>query len=128
MKNLSCFLPGGKADDVPSPSLPKARSKILRLRPWTPWLWGILGFCNNRVKCGRALNRLNQGRGQLADRPQAPDPRPFLLHRPPHRGGYPVRGQVTSEHPAFIRKIIFGSDFYRMGREHANPFLLECSV
>jgi len=23
--------------------------KNLRLRPWTPWIWGILGFCNNRV-------------------------------------------------------------------------------
>src|SRR4030042_5085137 len=50
MKNLSCFLPGEKADDAPSPSLPRTRSKILRLLPWTPWIWGILGFCNNRVK------------------------------------------------------------------------------
>jgi len=24
--------------------------KNLRLRPWTPWSWGILGFCNTRVK------------------------------------------------------------------------------
>jgi len=24
--------------------------KNLRLRPWTPWIWGILGFCNTRVK------------------------------------------------------------------------------
>src|SRR4030042_3472054 len=50
IKNLSCVLPAGKADDAPSPSLPRARSKILRLRPWTPWIWSILGFCNNRVK------------------------------------------------------------------------------
>src|SRR4030042_3114288 len=50
IKNSSWFLPGGKADDAPSPSLPRTRSKILRLRPWTPWIWGALGFCNNRVK------------------------------------------------------------------------------
>jgi hypothetical protein len=48
-KKMSCFLPGGKAEDAPSPALPRTRSKILRLRPWTPWIWGILGFCNNRV-------------------------------------------------------------------------------
>src|SRR4030042_3018862 len=48
IKNSSCFLPGGKVDDAPSPSLPRTRSKILRLRPWTPWIWGALGFCNNR--------------------------------------------------------------------------------
>jgi len=24
--------------------------KNLRLHPWTPWIWGILGFCSTRVK------------------------------------------------------------------------------
>jgi hypothetical protein len=23
----------------------------LRLHPWSPWIWGILGFCNVRVNC-----------------------------------------------------------------------------
>jgi len=32
----------------PHPSLPRARSKILRLRLWMPWIRGILGFCNSR--------------------------------------------------------------------------------
>jgi CspA family cold shock protein len=39
--SLFC-LPSGKADDTPSPSLPRARSRLLRLHPWTPWIWGIL--------------------------------------------------------------------------------------
>jgi hypothetical protein len=54
-KKLSCFLPGGKVEDVLSPSLPRARSKILRLCPWTPWIWDILGFCNNKVKSADGL-------------------------------------------------------------------------
>ncbi len=50
-------LPSGKADDTPSPSLPRARSRLLRLHPWTPWIsplrWdltrGILNFRSIRV-------------------------------------------------------------------------------
>jgi hypothetical protein len=29
-----CYLPEGKAEDTPSPSLPKVRSKLLRLHLW----------------------------------------------------------------------------------------------
>jgi hypothetical protein len=46
--SLFC-LPSGKADDTPSPSLPRDRSKLLRLRPWTPWIWAILNIRSIRV-------------------------------------------------------------------------------
>ncbi len=42
-------LPSGKADDTLSPSLPRTRSSLLQLRPWTPWIWGILNFRFIRV-------------------------------------------------------------------------------
>ena len=42
-------LPFGKAEDTPSPSLPRDRSRLLRLLPWTPWIWGILNFRSIRV-------------------------------------------------------------------------------
>jgi hypothetical protein len=54
--SLFC-LPSGKADDTPSPSLPRARSRLLRLHPWTPWIWGIL----NALDLGHPQLSLNQG-------------------------------------------------------------------
>jgi len=43
------YLPYGKVDDTPSPSLPRARGKILQLPPRTPWIWGILDF--RSIRC-----------------------------------------------------------------------------
>ena len=50
-------LPCGKADDTPSPTLPRVRSSLLRLHPWTPFadpvvggIWGILDFRSIGVK------------------------------------------------------------------------------
>ena len=44
-----------KADDTPisgacEQAHAKARSRLLQLRPWTPWIWGILNFRSIRVK------------------------------------------------------------------------------
>jgi hypothetical protein len=41
--------PPRKADDTPSPALPRARSGLPRLHPWTPWIWGILSFRSIKV-------------------------------------------------------------------------------
>ena len=43
-------LPGGKADDTLSPSLPGGRGSRLQLHPRSPWIWGILDFRSFRVK------------------------------------------------------------------------------
>ena len=40
----------GKAHDTVIPSLPRVRGKLLQRHPWTPWTYGILNFCNDRVK------------------------------------------------------------------------------
>ena len=38
-----------KADDTPCPALPRVRSGLLRLYPWTPWIWGIFDFRSIKV-------------------------------------------------------------------------------
>jgi len=48
------FLPFGKAEDTPSPALPRIRRTFVQPHPWTPWTWGILDFCNvgvDKVVC-----------------------------------------------------------------------------
>jgi len=49
IKSLFVY-PCGKANDTPSPPLPRVRSSLLRLHPWTPWIWGILDFRSIEVK------------------------------------------------------------------------------
>jgi hypothetical protein len=50
-------LPGGKADDTPSPSLPVVRGSRLQLHPRSPWIWGILDFRSFRVQ--HTLNKIS---------------------------------------------------------------------
>jgi hypothetical protein len=68
----------GKADDTPSPVLPRARNSLLWLRPWSPWIWGILDFRSIRVKTPGleknsvditrpTLCELNEGTGSFFD-------------------------------------------------------------
>ncbi len=51
------FLPCGKAEYSPSPMLPRVRRSLLQPHPWTPWISGILDFCNVRLtpKASRLL-------------------------------------------------------------------------
>ena len=45
----SFYLPLGKAEDTPSPVLTRVCISLLRLHPWSPWIWGILDFCTINV-------------------------------------------------------------------------------
>ena len=47
------FLPCGKAEHTASPSLPRVCGSTLQLHPWTPWICGILDFCNVGVNAMR---------------------------------------------------------------------------
>jgi hypothetical protein len=47
--NSSFCSPFRKADDTPSPTLPRVRNSLLWLHPWSPWTWGILDFCTIEV-------------------------------------------------------------------------------
>jgi hypothetical protein len=40
---------GGQAHNTVIPSLPRVRGSLLQRHPWTPWTYGILRFCNDRV-------------------------------------------------------------------------------
>jgi predicted aminopeptidase len=42
-------LPCRKAEDTPSPSLPRGRGRRLQLHPLSTWIWGILNFRSIRV-------------------------------------------------------------------------------
>ena len=46
VQHLPCFLPFGKAEHTPYPSLPRVCGSTLQLHPWTPCICGILDFCN----------------------------------------------------------------------------------
>ena len=48
-KYSAIYLPFGKADDTPSPSLPRAPGSKLQLHPRTPWILGILDFRSIRL-------------------------------------------------------------------------------
>jgi hypothetical protein len=39
-----------KAENTPSPSLPRVRGRRLQLHPRSPWIWGILDFRSIKVK------------------------------------------------------------------------------
>ena len=45
----ACCLPFGKADDTASPALSRVRRRLTTASPLTPWIYGILDFCNVRV-------------------------------------------------------------------------------
>jgi len=47
---MAYFLPFGKAFDTIIPSLPRVRGSLLQRHPWTPWTYGILNFCNVKVR------------------------------------------------------------------------------
>ena len=56
------FLPFGKAEDTPSPALPRIRRTFVQPHPWMPWTWGILNFCNvgvDKVEDVFPMNRLS---------------------------------------------------------------------
>ena len=73
-KPLRCFGSGRMGEDIERGQTVPDRIPVLERMP------------------GYTLVQVNP-----VDRPQAPDSRPFLRHRTPHRGGYPVRGQVNSK-------------------------------
>jgi hypothetical protein len=53
-------LPCGKADDTPSPLLPRVRGRRLQLHPRSPWIWGIIDFRSIRVKVKPIMMKMNR--------------------------------------------------------------------
>ncbi len=54
-EKLPFYLPFGKAEDTPSPSLPRVRGKVLQLHPWRLRSGESSDFCNVRVKTDSLL-------------------------------------------------------------------------
>ena len=63
--------------------LPRTRGSLLRLRPWTPWIWGILDFRSIRVIVLKrmALRSFQFGNEQFFRRARLPPPPPFAKFR-----------------------------------------------